>query len=52
MILGIDFILMKNSSVVDSIVIFSAVPLLVRELQTQDSCKIREVGTFLVKKQM
>ena len=41
-----------NSSVVDSIVLFSAVPLLVRELQTQDTCKIREVGTFLVKKQM
>ena len=42
----------KNSSVVVSIVIFSSVPLLVRELQTQDTCKIREVGTFLVKKQM
>ena len=42
----------KNSSVVVLIVIFSSVPLLVRELQTQDTCKIREVGTFLVKKQM
>ena len=42
----------KNSSVVVSIVIFSSVPLLVRELQTQDTCKIREVGTLLVKEQM
>ena len=42
----------KNSSVVDSIVLFSTVPLLVRELQTQVTCKIREVGTFLVKKEL
>ena len=41
-----------NSSVVDSIVLFSAVPLLVRELQTQDTCKIREDGTFLHSKDM
>ena len=41
-----------NSAVVDSIVLFSAVPLLVRELQTQDTCKIKEVNTFLVKKEM
>ena len=41
-----------NSSVVDSIVLFSAVPLLVRELQTQDTCKIKEDGTFLHSKDM
>ena len=42
-----------NSSVVDSIVLFYAVPLLlVRELQTQDTCKIKEDGTFLHSKDM